>query len=603
MKSRTVTPELLFLEGPFTKIAKAMSKNFNIRVIPSGFACATNGSEVFIPFNADYLPESKRQLLNGMMDHEVGHVIEEREAVEYGRKRPLELMESEKNTTIRMLFNAFEDVRIEMKFSLRWPGVAENLRALNEESVHQFLAKGEPIGHFWHQIACYVIMASRGLSTDWITGRAAEKAPLLAEELEASKKTVWADDCLALARRTYELLKTDLDKEKSEKESGEEKGKGIGVALPGEKSASDPADSEDETGAEVVVRVDSEGAVTGSKPEATVGEEPDPEIEESTVSDIIDVLKRDLATHAKMTAIATEAYVPNPLLRRHDRFTKPSGSDARAQEKYNKAKADVERQIGVMRAKQLAYFQTISRRKVVGGLEEGQLEDSEITSIRFGNRAVFNDARRGRMLDTATEVLLDLSGSMGDNNNPGDAAYWAFRTAIALAESWESLRMPYEIMGFDNVGGVIGAEFGSGFVGRPAFNYPIFKGWDERLANCRGRFSSIRGGSQNADGEAVMAAAQRLSRRREARRILVVVSDGEPACPGIEHGKNAAYLKKVVRDVSRAGFEVIGIGANSTAVTHYYNKSTGASNLVINDLSNLARDVFGHLHARIVGAA
>jgi cobalamin biosynthesis protein CobT len=610
MKSKTISPELAFLEGPFTKIAKAMSKNFNVRVVPSGFECKTNGHEIHIPFNADMLPESKRQVLNGVLDHEIGHVIEEREAVEFGRQRPLQIMEAEKNSTIRLLFNAFEDIRIELKFSLRWPGVADNIRAANEQAVSEFLAKGEAIGGFWHQIACYLITASRGLSTDWIRGRAAEKAPLLAAELEASKTTKWADDCMVLARRTYAMLKESLEEDKSEKDDSEEKGPKSDEECDGDSKSSLSHDSTDGESSEAF---SGEEEKTGAEAEEGAGEEDGEEdaeeLTEATVTDIFEGLKKSMAKSAARLAIDTEAYVPNPMLRKFDKIVYPNPNTPekakQAKEAYEKAKADVDRQIGTMRAKQLAYYQTISRRKVVGGLEEGQLEDSEITSIRFGNRAVFNDARRGRMLDTAVEVLLDLSGSMRSNTEESSPSFWAFRTAVALAEAWEALRMPYEIMGFTNVGGVIGYDYErkSGMVGRPAFEYPIFKGWDERLANCRPRFAVITGREENADGEAVMFAAQRLALRREERRILVVVSDGVPACPGIEHGMNSAYLKKVVRQITRAGFEVIGFGANTQSVKHFYNKGTGASHLVINDLNNLAKDIFSHLQSGIVGAA
>ena len=80
MTTKTVAPELAALNGPFTKIARAMSRHWNVRIVPSGARCDTDGATIRIPYTADYLPAEKRQALHGMLDHEVAHVAEERAA-------------------------------------------------------------------------------------------------------------------------------------------------------------------------------------------------------------------------------------------------------------------------------------------------------------------------------------------------------------------------------------------------------------------------------------------------------------------------------------------------------------------------------------------
>lgn len=557
---KKVESDLLFLNGPFTKIAKVMSKNFNIRIEPSGFQCCTDGEVIRIPFNADYLPVGKRELLNGLLDHEVCHVSEEREHTLFGKTRPLELMKGEKNTTIQLLFNAFEDVRIERKYSLKWRGVAENIRAINEDAVLQLRADPKRMENFWHVVACYIILNTRALPTDWLPEKIMAKCALIQPEIDASEDCHWGEDCLALARIVYEKLRKDAEDEEREKRDDE--------------------DGEEE----IVINTD---AI----------------LPDADVLDLLDLTKTTMETSACRLAGSDEMYVPNPEIQKMDQWRKPA-KEAKADEFYVKAKDQVAAQIGAMRAKQLAYYQTISRRKVTGGLEQGTLEDHSLASVRFGNRNVFSETRRGRMLDTAIEVLIDLSGSMGHSDHPTHPAYYAARTAIALAESWSSLRMPYEMIGFHNPGEVMCCPPPVGMIARPIFEFKIFKGWDESLGACRGRFSQIRGETQNADGEAVMAAACRLAPRKEARRILVVLSDGAPMCPGISSSQNDKYLKKVVGQISRAGIEVIGIGANTDAVTSFYNKSTGATNLVVKDLNLLATTVFTHLQSKLdLGAA
>lgn len=561
---KKVEPDLLFLRGSFTKIAAAISKNFNVRIVPSGFDCSTDGETINIPFNSDYLSEARRELLNGCLDHEVCHVSEERVHRESGQPTPMVLLKAEENTTIRMLLNAFEDIRIERKYSVRYPGMAENLCRLNQDTVLKFLAESDRSKkNFWHEVGCYLIFAARNLPTDWLAGKPLWASKLLADELEEAKKTIWAQDCLGLARRVYEKLK-DAHEELSKPKEGSCEAPDLKEAVPGEGS-----------GESVLI-----------------------ELGEADIDDLISLAKRTLAKHALDDAEVKNTYVPNPLAKKEDKWYVPPSS-ATNMATYDNAKESVQRQIGVMKAKQLAYYQTISRRKVVGGLEQGALEDSELTSVRFGNRNVFCDTRRGRLLDTSIEFLIDLSGSMGDNRMEHSPAYWALRTSIALAEAWEGLRIPYEMIGFDNTGWPVPSPPTRGMISRPPFRYPIFKGWNERLSNCRSRFAHIQGRENNADGEAVMAAAQRLAVRREARRLLIVISDGEPCCPGMSSGEGGKYLSKVVREISRVGIEVIGIGAGTDVVKKFYSKENGASSIVIKDLDKLAITVFSHLQDKM----
>lgn len=140
------------LEGSFTKIARAMSKNYDVTVVASGFRCDTDGkSTIRIPFNADDMKESDQQVLHGMLDHEVAHVVEEREAIEAqarGAKvrTPTEMMIACVNRKEKMMLNVFEDIRIEAKASAKYVGVAENLAVCSKHSVDTFRRRHEAGG-------------------------------------------------------------------------------------------------------------------------------------------------------------------------------------------------------------------------------------------------------------------------------------------------------------------------------------------------------------------------------------------------------------------------------------------------------------------------
>jgi cobalamin biosynthesis protein CobT len=78
-------------------------------------------------------------------------------------------------------------------------------------------------------------------------------------------------------------------------------------------------------------------------------------------------------------------------------------------------------------------------------------------------------------------------------------------------------------------------------------------------------------------------------KRKEKRHILMVFSDGQPACPG-DNAALRAHLKNSVAMIEKAGVDVIGIGIQTKAVENYYSK-----HVVLNDVDQLAGEVMQQL--------
>lgn len=666
-----VDPSLLGLVGPFTKIARAMSAQWNVQIIPSGFACMTDGEVIYIPFTSDFLPPEQRQFLHGMLDHEVCHVVEEKEHRAADRATPMDIMRSEPNKTIRFLINVVEDFRIEHKWSKVYPGVAENLEGLHKYTSGVWERKPEAKKSFWDRLGCAFFFRAKGIECPWAGADVAEALDKVRAELDELPNLRWCQDSYDIAERIYRKLKADAeetlerdkeakkDKKKDKKKEGEkskpsksekgepappapegdddegkEEGGGGEADLDAGATGSDDSEDESADGGEESAdddddaeESDDEGKASGEEDEDSDEEEADEEkaakgeegedeepptkeeverakdiaASEATDEDLIESVKKLVEDGARADAKKHHRYVPDHEMKKRDRFFKPEKLEG-ADENYKKARADVNAQIGAIRSKQLAYIQTITRKRLVPNQDSGRLDTQRLASVRTGSVDVFNFIKKGRNLDTCFEVLLDLSGSMGSGDFKGCAAYYAKRTAIGLAEPWESLRIPYEMIGFsNNHSRMRGVEHTEGCVRRAPFDFFIFKGWNERLAVCRERFVHIRGHHDNADGEAVHAAACRLAIRPEKRRILVVISDGLPCHSGVDTHALNEHLKATVTQITRAGIEVIGVGAGTDAPTHFYNKSTGASNMIIKDLSKLATTLFTTLRDRMLG--
>ena len=105
---------------------------------------------------------------------------------------------------------------------------------------------------------------------------------------------------------------------------------------------------------------------------------------------------------------------------------------------------------------------------------------------------------------------------------------------------------------------------------------------------------------ENIDGEAIMWAYNRLKKRKEERKILMVISDGAPVDDSTLSVNSGDYLekhlKKVVKFVeSKEDIEILAIGIGHD-VTRYYKKAIKIADVqelgdvMINQLTKLFSD-------------
>jgi cobaltochelatase CobT len=99
----------------------------------------------------------------------------------------------------------------------------------------------------------------------------------------------------------------------------------------------------------------------------------------------------------------------------------------------------------------------------------------------------------------------------------------------------------------------------------------------------------------NIDGECIEVAARRLLSRRETGKVMIVLSDGMPACHTDDSHALNKHLKDTVQAVMKAGVNVVGIGIQSDAVKKFYPKSC-----VIHSVSELPDRVMKELRHLLV---
>ncbi|TSP13991.1 cobaltochelatase CobT-related protein [Cupriavidus campinensis] len=236
------------------------------------------------------------------------------------------------------------------------------------------------------------------------------------------------------------------------------------------------------------------------------------------------------------------------------------------------------------------------------GHRSGRLNGSSLHRLALKDNRVFSRKEESSTKDVAVSLVVDASGSMY-----GGKINLAAQSAYALSQVLERMKISHEVICFTT--GEHTRKYSSSDVAKrledsrkrlgkdfsrqePLF-MPILKGFEERLdVETKKRFGWLPNAgflANNVDGECVEIAARRLIVRREAGKIMIVLSDGQPSAYG-NHAELQAHLKQVVQDVVKAGVRVVGLGIMSTAVASYYPK-----HIVINDVDELPSRVVGEL--------
>jgi cobalamin biosynthesis protein CobT len=169
----------------------------------------------------------------------------------------------------------------------------------------------------------------------------------------------------------------------------------------------------------------------------------------------------------------------------------------------------------------------------------------------------------------------------------------ATKATIAIAEALDPVGVPLEVLGhftrrppMSNLSDEqqereVKAMYGR----RDLLIMTQFKDFDDNLSRCKSALGSIDSlyGGANADGDAILFAAKRLLERREERKMLFVLSDGQPAYRSDTRCKHQ-YTRDAVDWCTFRGIDVMGLGMLDQSVSQYYPKY-----VVINDMNDFAR--------------
>jgi len=218
-------------------------------------------------------------------------------------------------------------------------------------------------------------------------------------------------------------------------------------------------------------------------------------------------------------------------------------------------------------------------------LEEGLLDSSKLPRIIIDpyNSLSFKKEKDLEFKDTVVTLLIDNSGSMR-----GRPITIAAICADILSRTLERCSVKVEILGFTTKnwkGGQSREAWNKN--GKPKtpgrlndLRHIIYKGADTHWRQSKSNIGlMLKEGllKENIDGEAITWAFNRLKKRKEERKILMVISDGAPVDDSTLSVNSGDFLekhlKKMVKFIEeKTEIEILAIGIGHD-VSRYYDRA------------------------------
>jgi cobalamin biosynthesis protein CobT len=586
MKDRT-------LNRAFPIVAAAIGQRFGIKVRVGGDQAYTTGDAIQLPGYDGDDPDYKDYAW-GLLAHEAFHIRHSDFSIDYGR-----------SVIRRRLCGAIEDVRIEHEGAREFPGTRLTIRRTIEKMIAQgkFKAHTE-LDHPGDILHGYVLKSLRAR----VLGQTA-LAPLVTESEKALKarfpkgavirlKGLLSEvpegltcerDCLSLADQILEMIEDEVRKEKeaeatspasgsdSDRDDGadpEASGGGAGEENCRPESGNDETVDTNPDDGQAAQDTDRASPASGG----AGSEQPNPDDDglqpagidtaalETLLQQILgteeDDLEQDVFEAVKEALRIDDAQVAPVCL--------PSGDDPRRNEAMGLAlHRKVLGESGKIRAALQGVVQSHRRNRPIRKRCGQRIDSGQLHRLPAGETRVFLRQAHKVNPNTAIHLLVDRSDSMEYQAHDTAGRAMGARMPLALDAS---MALALALEGIPGVNPAITAFPG----GDERSVYTVLR-HGEKLRPNVGAFALTPGGSTPM-AEAIWYAAASLCPCREPRKVVMVLTDGQP--------DDRLSTLDILARCQRSGIETVGIGLGID-VSHLYPKS-----IVINDLGELRARLF-----------
>ncbi|MBW5414845.1 VWA domain-containing protein [Pseudomonas sp. MAG002Y] len=553
-------------------VAAAYGEKFGVKVIVGGQQAMTDGQTIVVPnVQSDRFGDA----LWGYLAHEAAHV--RMTDFEVGRD------EIARSDFLRTMLNTFEDCRIEREMIKLYPGTARTLNAVAAYMVdqrHFEIPTGDTHparileAYCLYFLRCKVVgqhviedtlVATTAVYEQVIPKGVQVRLAVLLGRAGQLKSTA---DALVLSREVLRMVEEEAQKEQDAQQPAPQ-------SQPSPQDSTQPQAGSGQAGGQCSAGGDAGNAqATASGSASSTGGDADassPGVMQQILDaraddhlkDKTEALRADLNSGADQTAPVVN--VPTALEVMNDQA---SGQMLIGQ--VAAASSRIQSQL-------MGLVQASQRNGYTPGRHGRHLDTNRLHRLVSGDTRIFRRSAERKHPDTAVHLLVDMSSSMDKLMPSGEHVYEVARdAAMALA------------LGLEKINGVNPAvTFFCKNSRQPVWS--VVK-HGQKVSRNAGRFSfSPDGGTPMT--EAIWYSAFELSKTRERRKMVLVVTDGEP--------NNVGTCQHVVQLCQRSGIEMIGIGVGKGA------KVAGlfASSIQIESVNDLKHTLFQLMSDALTGVA
>ncbi|HCJ9623919.1 TPA: porphyrin biosynthesis protein [Escherichia coli] len=236
-----------------------------------------------------------------------------------------------------------------------------------------------------------------------------------------------------------------------------------------------------------------------------------------------------------------------------------------------------------------------NRVQFIPGQRRGRIHGASLYRLTMNDDRVFRKKEDHRAVNACVQQVIDLSGSMD-----GVKIQLALASAYTIADALDRINVPNIITGFTTFGSPdYETRSKRGFTRFEALMLPIIKNWNEKANSpeIRARMGCVCETFpllNNVDGESVAQLATLFAGRMEDKKIMLVMSDGEPCATGSGFHQHLRTVTKEIETLS--DIELMAIGILTDEPRRYYKNYA-----LVNSVEELGPSVVTELSRIILG--
>lgn len=592
------------LMGALPLLAQALGRKFGVKVVMGGDTARTDGDTITLPLLPIDDPDTSI-LATGYLDHECGHV-RATDFEEYGQEtKPLN----------SHMLNVFEDIRVEKLMGEIYPGCRTNLAVLVKKLVASGDFKEVNESNPGSIVSGYLLFGLRSrilgqTGLDELAKDAADKMdatyPGLRAELDRATSNIGTADstaaCREITAKVIEAMKKYIQEPPEPPQQPDQKPQGESSSLQGDGESQGPAggdegdedtpqdaegggqgdgdDSQEQqsSGDQAQSSKDGQGETGDGGSEqgnddkqnqtaqGAAGGQGWEEEQAKTLEQALDATEDDLAKNLgellkeKLDSASEEVRGPvggggcgsiDPAPERHVHTFALDANRVRTA-------------TNALRVRITSLLQSSKECRRLPRRRGRQLDSRKVVRLSAGiDQKVFRGRDRKTGLNTAVHILVDRSGSMdGTRIEVANDCLLAVKLALECQKG-VNLGLSY----FPAAGG-----YG-----------PILRHGEKHRSNEVG----VTAGGGTPLAEALWGVAAQMQPFKEDRKVIIVLTDGNPAEEELVH--------KSIKSLEQNGYELIGMGIQHPGVINFFRNHE-----VIHSVAELPKALFNQLESLLV---